>query len=335
MDEYKFALTYRDETVPKGYIPIHAIFTQKKYALPGVDPERWCIPEKRLRYMRLSTYHEVKTRFELCKAEDYAKFWNGNLDAINDIGINHFANLTYFREIAAAMVCFQSTEKNRTNKNSRKMISWGIKDSIYRNYYKAQRDAIENGTEPKKVSLYDEHKGRCGNIFKMPSHRFCFESEVGNKQIVKVRKNAQFYQFEFWCKANGVSKSDGIYQAMAELIANHPVKDLKELGAYEKKCDLDYSEILIPDTTPNESVSTTVWVPKKIHMKMREIIEQFNLDVNNIGKPRMTIPTYVTQAIDELNKRSPLRYSDPKMYEKIKQAEEAKQYNEIMSEMDE
>lgn len=326
MPEYRFGLTMKDETVPDGYIPIYNLFTEKKYALPGCE-DFWCIGEEQLKKMRFYAYHEVKKRLELCKSVDYAKFWNGNLDAINDLGINPFANLIHFKELASVMICFQTTEANKFSGIKRKMVSWGIKDSVYREYYRAQREAVQTGEKAKAVRLYDNHKKRTGNMFKMPRVKIFFDTQNGDRQVVKLRRNALYNQFEFWCAANRLTKTEGIYQAISLLVEQCPVEGLEELGAYERKCDLDYTEVLIPDTTPENTVSTTVWIPKKIHMKMREIIERWNKDPNNIGEKQMTIPAYVTQAVDELNRRSPLRYFDPEAYREYLKAVEAEQYN--------
>lgn len=329
MPEYRFGLTMRDENVPEGYIPIYNLFTEKKYALPGCE-EFWCIGEERLKRMRFDAYHEVKKRFELCKAVNYAKFWNGNLDAINDLGINPFGNLLHFKELASVMICFQTTEENKVSGKKRKMISWGISDKIYREYYRAQREAAKTSEPAKPVRLYDQHKKRTGNMFKLPRVKILFDTEHGDKQVVKLRRNALYNQFEFWCAANRLTKSEGIYQAIGLLIEQYPVEGLEELGAYERKCDLDYSEVLIPDTTPENSVSTTVWIPKKVHMKMREIIDRWNKDPENIGSKQMAIPAYVTQAVDELNKRAPLRYSDPEAYQEHLKAIRAEEYNKAI-----
>ena len=111
---------------------------------------------------------------------------------------------------------------------------------------------------------------------------------------------------------------------------NYPAPDLKELGAYERKCDLEYSEIIVPDVTPNEKIEVRVSMPKNIHKLMSEIIRRFNIDTENIGKPNLTIEKYVIQAVDRLNQQSNLKYSNPQLYKEYMQAKQAEKYNEAV-----
>lgn len=330
LPEYSYTLSEKDEYVPEGYIGIYELFSDRKYSLPDVEPEKWCIGEKKLHQMRMEAFHAVKKRLEMCKASDYARFWNGNLDAINAIGINPFGNLLCFKELSTAMICFQQTVENKSNKNKRKIISFGIKDSIYREYYKERKRALLYGVEPEPVNLFDSHKKRTGNVFKLPQAVFAFDTEESGKQMMRVKKNALYNMFEFWCKAKGIQKIDGLYQAMQLLMQTFPVKGMKDIGAYERKCDLDYVEVLVPEQTVEESVSTTVWIPKTVHMKMRQIIENHNLDKANIGKPPMNNEKFIIQAVDMLNRKSPLKYSDPKAYKEYLKAKATQERNKRM-----
>ncbi len=326
MSECRYALSEKDEYVADGYIGIYELFRNPRYALPGCDPAKWCIGKDELSKMRYETYREVKKRFDMCKASDYSRFWNGHVDAINSLGLNRFANLLFFKEIATAMVCFQDTVKNKGNDNKRRFVSFGIKDSIYREYYKSQREALRTGSKPVPVNLFDSHKKRTGNIFKLPKATLAFDTEDSGKQMLKISQNAVFNMFEFWCKAKGVNKTDGIYQAMRLLIETYPVTELKELGAYVRKCDLDYVEVVVPETI-SESVKANLYIPKGVHDQMRKIIDNYNADPDNIGKPTMTIPKYVNNAILRLNQNSPLRYSDPEKYKEYVKAKQAEEYN--------
>ncbi len=328
---YEYRLTERDDNVPNGYIKLWDIFSDTRYALPGYDRDKWRIGSKQLKRMRYMTYRSTLKRVQLCNAPNFDKFWNGNLDAINSIGINEFAKVLSFRELSTAMICFQSVEITPDTKEKRKMIGWGIKKDIYWGYYESLKTALLTGNEPEKVSMYDQRKRRDGNVFKLKDEKIGFDMPDGSKQIVTVKKNALFNQFEFWCKANRVSKRDGIYQAIAELMENNPVENMKEIGAYERRCDLESVEVLIPEISIEDEVSSYIHIPKKTHTKMREIIERYNADVENSGKQRMTTVAYIVQAIALLNEKAPLKYSNPEAYKEYVKAKEAEKYNRIMS----
>lgn len=330
---YRTDLTFKDETVDDGFIPIYELFSDSKYALPTIGKDKWCINENKLRRMRLETYREIKKRCELCGATSYAKFWNGNLDSINELGLNKFAYVAGFGELANIMLCFEKKVKNQNNDKYRRLVSWGIRKSTYREYYMSQREALETGNPPKEVRLYEAKKKRAGNVFKQAIRNLEFK-EDGKEYTLHVNENAVYRQFEHWCKIKGIEKKNGIYQAMRLIMEEEPVTsgELKELGAYERKCDLDYSEILIPETTGKKYIEIRCSIPKSVHTKMKEIIKRHNSDIDNIGKPCMTVDKYLTQSVELLNQKAPLKYSNPELYEKYIEAKEAQEYNKMVAE---
>ena len=330
---YRIDLSLKDEVVPKDYISIYKIFTEEKYALPNCEKGQWCMGEETLRKTRYKIFNEVKERFEFCKAQNFSKFWNGNLDAFNDLGINIFATYPLFSELAGAMICFEKNEKNKTNGKVRKLIGWGIKDSLYREYYKAQLESIETGNPPREVCLYDPKKKRVGNVYKQRQDKIKF-TENGETRLITLDKNAIFCQFEHWCKLKGLKKQEGMYQAMLYIMANYPADNLKELGAYERKCeDLNYTEVLVPERTNEDNIVVMSRLPKREHKLMSNIIHRYNADVENSCKPRLSIDKYIVNAVHQLNLNMPLRYSDPKRYKDWLDAKEAQEYNKKVSEL--
>ena len=327
----KMVLSQKDETVPEDYIPLYSLLSESKYALPTCK-DNWCVGEKRLRRMRTDTYKEVKKRYDLCGSKDFARFWNGNLDAINSLGINLFARLGTFQELATAMICFQSTEVSKYSGDKRKVISWGIKDSLYRQYYRSHLEAARTGEPPKEVSLYDAKKKRIGNLSRNPEAKISI-MDGGKKRVITLDKNAVYSQFEHWCKLRKLDKRTGLYQAMRLIMEKYPEPDLGELSAYERKCDLDYCEVVIPKVTTEDRVVVKFKMPRNMHVQMSQIIQRYNLDSENIGKPKMTVEKYMIQATNLLNQKSPLKYSNPSLYKKYQEAKEAEMYNERISKL--
>lgn len=325
------ALSNYDETVPENYIGIYSLFSDKKYALPGYE-ESWCIGEKPLSKMRRETYKAVKKRFDKCGADNFAKFWNGNVDAINDIGLNRFARLNVFEELATAMMCFENTVPNKTNNGKRKIISWGIRIDLYRNYYRSHLESVRTGNPPKKVSLYDAKKKRRGNICRFPQIKFEF-MENGQNRVVRVDDNAVYEQFCHWCKVKKISKKSGLYQAMKLIMEQYPSAEVKDLAHYEKKCDLDYCEIVVPEVSTESDVSVQFRMSRELHDQVMRIIQRYNSDIENIGQPPMTLEKYMIQAAELLNIKSPLKYSNPKLEKEYREAKEAERYNKIVSEL--
>lgn len=325
MNKLPIILSKLDE-VPDDYIGITDLFTNEVYVPPQYTKEKWCLDIKTLQRLRNETFREVKKRFDLCNANSYARFWNGNIEAINDIGINRFLDIECFTDLVSAVICFEKTTTAPRTLEKRKLISFGIRKEILREYHKNWTKALETGSLPKQTNTYDRHKKRNGNIHKECKTKVLIPDENGKTKSVTLRGNALYNQFSYWCKVKGITKQKAIYQAINLLMQKEPITELHELGAYERKCDLDFSEIVIPEKNI-ETISVLCRLPKKHYDKMREIIERFNLDLDNIGKPTLTMQNYIFQAIDLLNQKSPLKYSDPKAFREHLEAEEAKRYN--------
>lgn len=325
-------LSEADEFVPDGYIAITELFSEGKYALPGYSSEQWCLGKKRIKDMRKKTYFEVKKRFDIAGVDSFSVFWNGNLDAINDLGINEFHKLICFKELSGAMICFETVEKNKSNDRRRRHISFGIKRSIYEKYYRNIRDAIRSGTIPKKISIADSRKKYRGDIQRFPTTNISLETNSG-KMVMKLPKNEIFSMFERWCKIKKRKRSLAIYDALMALMEKDPVDGLGTLEAYSRRTDIGDSEVVFKDDSEEVS-SISFKIPDRIMSIAKQIIIRYNKDPDNMQKPRLTESLYVSQAIDAFNRRVPLKYSDPVAFREYLEIKEAKEYNESVARRD-
>lgn len=314
-------LTSKDEYVPEGYIGIYSIFSEPKYALPGYSQEEWCLGYKTLDEMRTKTYKDVRKRFDLSGAYNFDKFWNGNLDAINDIGLNRFVKLPCFSELATAMICFE-TQKELNNGRKRKYISFGIKRDIYARYYRSLSDALKTGELPKKVNLYDRKKRHTGELFNTPTAQINFDGNV-----VSLSKNELFLMFEQWCKIKRKKKKQALYEAMELLMKKDPVDGLDDVKLFERDIDIRNREVVL-NLAKDEENTYMIKVPEQISKDMQAIISRYNQDPENCAKEKLTTSTYAAQAIAAYNKRIPLKYLDPIAYREYLEIKEAQRYNE-------
>lgn len=324
-------LSEKDEYVPDEYIGIYEIFSNPKCALPTHTPEKWCLGKTKLKELRGKTFKSVRSRFLESKASDFSRYWNSNLDAINNLGINEFFKISCFTELAQAMICFKTSIKNKTNGKKRVIISFGIKKSIYRSYYDSLEKSLETGEIPEKVNLYDRHKRRVVDIDKLPRTMIRFESEVPNQyKWVEIYKNEIFTMFEQWCKLKKKTKKQGLYEAMALLMKSQPIKEMEsDLEVYSNQIDIHTTDF-VQENSGSGDMLLKATVPKKIVSLSHEIITRYNSDPNNKAKTLLTTDLYVAQAINEFNKNIPLKYSDPIAYEEYLNIKKTQTYNENM-----
>lgn len=326
-------LSQSDEFVPETYIPISDIFSYSKYALPGYSESEWCLGKKALKKMREETFKEVKKRFEISGAKSFSKFWNGNLDAINSIGINEFSKLSCFAELCTAMICFEERKKNTTNENKRIFISFGIKRDIYAAYYKSLKNSLKNGSVPDKVNLFDYHKRKNNDVFQEPRGTISITDENGSKHSISIPKNEVFYRFERWCMIKRIKKSQAIYNAMNLLMEANPVEGLDGVKAFVRDTGLKSREVVL-NIANNTDSKILISIPGEILNDMESIIYRYNSDPENKGKNQLTKSIYAAQAISAYNKRIPLKYSDPIAYKAYIEIKQSEMYNETVSSVD-
>lgn len=324
-------LSTKDQYVPENYIGITDLFLNPEYALPGYSEEQWCLGYKTLDEYRVKTFREIKKRFQISGARSFSTYWNGNLDAINSMGLNEFAKLSCFSELATAMICFEQVVKNKNNDNRRRFISFGIRKDIYEGYRESLREALEKGDLPKKANLFDNRKRRLNDLFAAPLTSITFKDKDGKNHAIQINKNEIFYKFERWCKIKGIQKKQGIYDAMVLMMEQNPVDGLEDVKAFTKNSGIDSREVVL-STCEKSGCFMQIKFPESITNQMRSIIRRFNSDPENkVKNKQLTTNTYITNAIAAYNKRMPLKYSDPIAYKEYLEIKKEAEYNDIIS----
>lgn len=332
--QYKLYLSERDEYVPNDYLSITQIFTDGQCALPGFTADEWCIGEKALKKMRQKTFNNIKVRFKTSNAEFFNRYWNSNLDVINSLGLNEFARLSFFSELASVMIAFEERVATKTG-TKKKIISFGIKKSLYRKYYDNLKNALETSTEPYAIYLFDRKKNSRGNMAcNQVETVMRFKCADGKNRHIELTKNDVFCAFEIWCNAKGCTKKDGVYQAMQLIMREHPIAGQNETESFRKKTDLENEEIVV-QYTGNERYKTLIAkIDESMAEKVKEIILRYNLDPDNLAKNnKLTQNDFLKQAIAYFIKHLPLKYTDAESYKEYMRIKQADEYNTRLMEM--
>lgn len=323
----KIYISKKDEYVPDNYIGIWDIFTDPQYALPGYSAEEWCLGIKTLDEMRVKTFSAVKKRFDISGAYNFASYWNGNLDAINEMGLNQFTKLSCFSDLSKAIICFDKTIENKRTKIKSKYVSFGINKEIYSKYSNSLSEAIKTGEPLQKVSLFDRHKRRLNDLFSCPITSIKYsDPRTGDKRTVSIDKNETFLRFEQWCKIKGKKKKTGFCEAMALIMEQNPVDGLEDIKAFERNKGIDGKEVVL-DISYDSKVKIYSLIPEQVSKMMFAIIRRYNSDPENQTKQQLTPSLYIAQAVADFNKRVPLKYSDPIAYKEYIAIKESENYN--------
>lgn len=339
--EYRFQLSSDDSGIPDDYLSITEIFTNPKCALPGFSADTWCIGEKRLKDMRRKCFENTLLRLRTSKAERFDKYWNGNIDAINQLGLNEFAKLSFFSDLASVMMAFENRVKTKyvDISSKHKVISFGIRKTLYRKYYDSLAVALKTGQDPKPVNLYDPKKKRRNDVFyNTQQTTIVFDGPDGGKpHYVELNKNEVFLAYEKWCKLNGITKKQGLYNAMLLMMKEFPIKDmdsLEEIRAFKKyhkyKDNIRTEEIVVRSNDPSEWSSIKIKLPMSVKDKIENIIKLYNHDLSNVWKKNMTLSSFGLQALVYYIKNIPLKYSDPQAYHEYMEVKDAEEYNKTL-----
>lgn len=324
--KYEYYLSKNDCVVPDDFIPVWDLFSEPKYALPGYPEDQWCIGAKALDEMRRKTYREFKKRYDMSKAISFSSYWNSHIDSINNLGINEFTKLHCFAELSSVMMCFEQTIKNKHNDNKRKYVGFGIRKTIYENYYRSIRKSVQTGTIPEPVNMHEPKKRRSCSSTSRNLYHFYFESTVaGKKHAVSINKNEVFEMFSEWCRRKNRQKKDAIYEALLLLMKENPVDGLGSPKDYAKNIDIEQDQ-----TSVQNAVGLTVRKVKVEHELLEfieDIIKRYNSDPENKAKPKLTFTMYAKQAFIAFNKKLPLKYVDPEAYQEYLKLKEETEYN--------
>lgn len=328
MKSFDFYLSKKDEFVPENYISLTDLLLNPDYALPGYSKEEWVIGYKALDSMRRKTFTQAKNIMNNLNLKSFSYFWNGNIDAINEKGMNEFYKLSSFRDLCSCMIAFEEKIVSQQNKRNNRFISFGISKTNYNKYYNNLKEAIEKGAIPKKIRLADSHKRRSSDFGFNPRVTVSFSGEnssIDNKIVID--KIDLYRNFEEWCKLKGKTKKQGIYEAIQCLLKQNPVTQKEEKDIVSVKNPFSSLELGISEKKEGTS-HTAIEIDSDVYEKSKGIIRRFNSDTDNISKKKLTFSTYVSQAVAAYNARVPLRYSDPIAYKEYLEIKEAEKYNQ-------
>lgn len=319
-----------DKYVPEGYISITELFSDGAYALPGYDPDNWCIGPKKLQEMRRDTFLAAKKRFEISAVAKFGNFWNGNLDTLNALGINQFIKLSCFKDLAHLMICFDTMILNHDKTRKNDYVSFGIKEELYSRYYMDLKKSIESGETFKLPALYDPHKRRKNTLTTLPKAHIQFKSNNPNQPYrLDIDKNELYLEFERWCKAHMLKKQDALYKGMQMLMKEHPIEEGRNFKNIVVSNPVNQSKpqevIYVSDST--ERINMVATVPSNVSELSKAIVKRYNSDPENAGKKKLTLGMYAGQAIAAFNKTVPLKYSDPVAYNEYIESIKSKEYN--------
>lgn len=328
LKKFEFYISRKDEFVPDNYIPLTELLLNPEYALPGYSKEEWVMGYKALDSMRKKTFNQTKRIMDSLGIRSFSYFWNGNLDAINEKGMNEFYKLSSFRDLCSCMIAFEEKIVSQKNERNNRFISFGISKTNYNKYYNNLKKSIETGTIPKKIRLADSHKRRSSDFSFNPKVTIGFSGEnssIDNKIVID--KIDLYRQFEEWCRLKGKTKKHGIYEAIQCLLSQSPITQDEQKNILSAKNPFSSLELGISEKKEGTS-HTAIEIDSDVYEKSKGIIRRFNSDTENISKKKLTFSAYVSQAVAAYNARVPLRYSDPIAYKEYLEIKEAEKYNQ-------
>lgn len=334
MKPFDFYLSKSDEHVPEKYIPLTEFFLNPNYALPGYSKDEWVLGVKKLDELRKKTFSQVKKRFIASGAKSFASFWNGNLDAINEAGLNQFASLSAFRDLSACMIAFECKKISTTNKRNNRYISFGISKKNYKKYYESIKNAISNGCIVEKLNLYDPHKKRLNDMFSVPTVIIEFDgTQKRDQHRVVINKTNLYYEFERWCKIHEKTKKQGIYEAIQLLLEQHPISESNTENILSKKNEFGSLDCVFI-SRESGIVNTTIKIHASLYDTVNAVIRRFNSDPANISKGNLSMSKLASQALSAYIKRLPLKYVDPIAYKEYLEIKSTEEYNKKLTEGD-
>lgn len=314
-------LSDRDEYCGDKYIPITELFSDPKYCLPGMDKNSWGLGSAKIDEFRRMSFNAVKKRWNEDKRCKFSTYWNANIEAINQLGLNEFAKISWFRDLANVMAALQCDDKP-IGKRKRHIVSFGIRLDLYRKYYKWRLQLVKCGSDAqfKKPVIRD--------MAVLTAKRYGTKmSEIVQieKRDIAVKKDQIFLDFRQWCEERNYVIGEGLKAAMKLIMDVDP---LKENRKYKYKATDIEQCVVKTEIQPSEDRSFHTRLPGELLEQMYQIIRLYNSDKENEFKPKLTSAAYVAQAIAYYNKRVPLKYSDPIAYEEYLTTKQQKDYNE-------
>lgn len=316
-------LSDKDEFVPDTHIGMYQLVTNPK------DPAIY-MAELQCQKMRKETFDAVATLYKKYGSPDFQIFWNYNLEAINELGLNKFTTHTRLLPIVGIMECFEKKMKLKSNGSMRYVISFGVEKKKLSDYLREVKFSKKTGKEvpPPRLELKHPNKSRDLILF----GETILKTEGGN---LVIDKNAVYNQFSHWCSLNGVTKKTGATMALKFFVENHKIDGLGDVEDYDILTELDRPVLAAKRKTENIDETIKVRIDGNLLAKAKDIVKKYNRDVANIAKETLTMAGYINNAIHLLNEHMPLKYRDPELYEQKRQLELLEQQTGYNPEEDE
>lgn len=296
-------LSEKDEYVPKTYIGMYSIFRNPRNGSVYMG-------EEHCQKLRQNTFEDTLKLFKKYGSPSFSELWNYNRKIISEAGMNHFLFHPKIAPIAKMIRCFEVLKKE-TNKMKKLTISFGISKEDLAEYFATGKVKEPRRKLPRKSE----------NIILFGSE----DIEIDRNILLKIERNALYWQFQHWCLLNGISENDGVLMALEEVIKAYPQKSLRERREYDFPTAFD--EVIMRRPENGEPEECTFLCQGSVYALADRIIDRWNRDPDNITKKKMDFGTYCNNALLLLNKSMPLKYSDPELYAEEKESEAFKEYS--------
>lgn len=310
-------LSEKDEYIPKTHIGMYSLLRNEKN-------QSIYLSEDQCQNIRVKTYKGILQIFREYGSPDYADLWNYNISAINDCGLNYFITNPKLAPIGDLIECFEEIVETKKGKarlqgNKALYISFGINKAMLLKYFENVAYAEKTG-EPVKIPKLKTPTPKSREQVLFGQETFTRKSG----EPITIDRNALYNRFEHWCKLQGIKKPEGILMALETLFKCYPIDELQETEYYNMVTELD--QLAFRPRIEKGIEEVTANLSKVIYGKSKDIIGRYNLDPNNLSKGKMTIDTYINNALHLLNSNMPLKYQDPDFIEEennIKRMEES------------
>lgn len=315
-------LSDKDDFVPDTHIGMYQLLTNPK------DPAIY-MSEARCQQLRHETFDAIHTLYKKYGSPDFQIFWNYNLEAINDLGLNKFGTHTKLLPIIGLIECFEKKMALKSNGRLRYIISFGIEKKRLVEYLKEKKLAKKTGAEVPLPKLELRQPKSRDLILFGETHIMAGGGDL------KIDKNSVYNQFSHWCSLNGIAKKTGATMALKFFVDNHPIDGLGDTEDYDVFTEFDKPILAAKrkDSVPDETIK--VKVDGTVLNKAKDIIKLYNRDVANIAKETMTLAGYTSNALHLLNQNMPLKYRDFDLYQQQRQLELMEQQAGMKNDEDE
>ncbi len=242
---------------------------------------------------------------------DFKLFWNENISVLPS-EINRFANILKISKIAHLIEAFEhkrfSSNKSKYPSN---YISFGIRKNYVKEFFGSKGTII-----PEKKQY-----GNSGNAEYTSKYPRTQLKIVDGEPKIDLVKTPVYVNWRKWCKIKNLPYSIAALQAMELQMERNPVEGLEDIEKMAivspvEKLD-DYYGVL--------RQKVTVCLNEDVYKLMKIIINNFNKDPKNLSQKKVSIGSYINDAINLMNSKVDLKYSNPELFRELKRQKKQQQ----------